>query len=78
MTTSELAVVKAAKVLADKLAVIHEDPLYRSVWWCAANHGISYKDGPTYERELAALNVALRNLGPVWIRTVNRPTSPRI
>jgi len=45
----------AAKALCEKIRIIHDDPLYQSVWLCALNHGVSYADGPTYENELKQL-----------------------
>lgn len=52
-------VATAASALTAKMAMIHDDPLYRAVWECAANHGVSYYHGPTYEAELKTLNAAL-------------------
>lgn len=41
--------------LRNKLLLIHDDPLYQSVWTSAANHGIDYSHGPSYEKELKKL-----------------------
>lgn len=49
---------EAAATLASKLHLIHKDENYKSVWFCAANHGVHYS-GPKYENELRALDVAL-------------------
>ena len=50
----------AARSLCEKMRLIHDDPLYQYVWTCAWNHGVNYKHGPTYERELNALEAAVR------------------
>jgi hypothetical protein len=40
--------------------MIHDDPLYQSVWTCAWNHGVNYTHGPTYEHELKDLKAAVK------------------
>jgi hypothetical protein len=55
----KLAVINAARALVRKLDLVHQDPLYKSVWFCAFNHGIDYTDGPKYEKELSELRKAL-------------------
>lgn len=46
---------EAAQTFVDRLKVIHDNPLYQTIWLSAANHGIDYSNGPKYEKELAAL-----------------------
>ena len=46
----------AANSLVQKMKKIHKDPLFQSVWFSAANHGIDYTNGPKYEVELDALD----------------------
>lgn len=52
---------KAAKALADKLAVIHKDEHYKSIWFFVANNGLNYA-GPQYTKELESLNEVLAQL----------------
>lgn len=61
---SAVAVDEAARALVAKLKVIHDDPQYQNVWVTACNHGAPY-NGPTYEKELAALTAALGSAGGV-------------
>lgn len=55
---------EAAQSLVNKLNVIHANPLFQSVWFSAANHGIDYSKGPTYIHELAALTESLTTPTP--------------
>jgi hypothetical protein len=50
----------AARALCERLKVIHDDPLYLSVWTSAWNHGINYENGPKYDKELEALEAAVK------------------
>lgn len=52
-------ILEKAKTLVDRIEFIHEDPLFKSVWFSAWNHGIDYTNGPKYDKELAALKEAL-------------------
>jgi hypothetical protein len=54
----------AARSLCEKIRLIHDDPLYQSVWTCALKHGVSYRHGPTYEHELKALEAAVKAAKP--------------
>lgn len=51
----------AARGLCERLRVIHADELYKSVWFCAWNHGINYENGPTYTKELGALEAEIES-----------------
>ena len=53
------SVAAAAQALVDKLKLIHDHPLYQSVWQCAYIHGISYEGGPNYVEELKDLEKVL-------------------
>ena len=54
------ALLAAARALCEKMDMIHDDPLYQSVWTCAWNHGVNYTHGPTYEHELKYLKAAVK------------------
>lgn len=49
----------AAMSLVGKLKIIHELEEYKAVWHCAQIHRGPYK-GPKYDKELEALEAAIR------------------
>jgi chromosome segregation ATPase len=57
--SADKIVLEKAKTLVDRLEFIHEDPLFKTVWFSAFNHGIDYTNGPKYDKELAELKEAL-------------------
>jgi len=57
--TSHKAALEKAMALVERIEFIHADPLFRSVWFSAWNHGIDYTNGPKYDKELASLKEAL-------------------
>lgn len=63
----------AARSLCEKMRMIHDDPLYQSVWTCAWNHGVNYTHGPTYEHELKALEAAVKAANDDLSRSGDNP-----
>lgn len=55
-------VLHCARALVDRLRTVHADPTYRDVWDFLTESGHPYA-GPRYDRELAALEQALRRAG---------------
>jgi len=49
----------AADALCKKLRLIHDDPLYKGIWVSAHVHGLTYENGPKYDKELEALEQVL-------------------
>ncbi len=73
---TDITLEQRARELAEKLRAIHDDPLYQAVWASAHNHGINYANGPKYDKELEALEAALRlSAGADWVLVPREPTA---